>query len=112
MSTRYAVALQRIKDAERSQDPGEQLTWAANEMVSILKDGDPSLIESPIVWSGIAKALRAEHEISKAYGIPEKTQDGAKDFALHTLKQVCSVTLFFSFFSMKTMYPVPQMIMY
>ncbi|KMZ58179.1 hypothetical protein ZOSMA_79G00200 [Zostera marina] len=87
MSTRYAIALQRIKDAERSQDPGEQLTLAANEMVSILKDGDSSLIEIPIVWCGIAKALRSEHEISKSYGIPEKIQDGAKDFVLHTLKQ-------------------------
>lgn len=90
MSTRYAIALQRIKDAERSQDPGEQLTLAANEMVSILKDGDSSLIEIPIVWCGIAKALRSEHEISKSYGIPEKIQDGAKDFVLHTLKQVRS----------------------
>ncbi|XP_074564611.1 uncharacterized protein LOC141821132 isoform X2 [Curcuma longa] len=38
MSARYAIATHRIKDALRSQGSREQLTWAANEMASILKE--------------------------------------------------------------------------
>ncbi|KAL5700475.1 hypothetical protein ACHQM5_025912 [Ranunculus cassubicifolius] len=54
MSTRYAVAVHRIKDVERSQDPKEQLSWAGNEMASILREGDTSIIEPHLGWAGLA----------------------------------------------------------
>ncbi|GMH21519.1 hypothetical protein Nepgr_023361 [Nepenthes gracilis] len=59
MSTRYAVAVHRLKDSERSQSPSELLSWAGNEMASILREGDPLLIEPPIVWAGLAMVHKA-----------------------------------------------------
>ncbi|KAF3436921.1 hypothetical protein FNV43_RR19674 [Rhamnella rubrinervis] len=67
MSTRYAVAIHRIKDAERSQDPSEQLSWAGNEMASIIRDGDHGLVELPIAWAGVAMVHKAQHEIAAAF---------------------------------------------
>lgn len=93
MSTRYAIAVHRIKDAERLQDAREQLSWASNEMASILKEGDPAIIDLPIVWAGLAMAHRAQHEIADAYlrRSGQTDLDEADELALYTLKQVCSL---------------------
>ncbi|CAK8566220.1 unnamed protein product [Lathyrus sativus] len=87
MSTRYAVASHRMKEAERSQDPTELLSCAGNEMASIIRDGDSSLVELPIAWAGLAMVHKAQHEISAAY---ESEQDGLKEMeerAVSSLKQ-------------------------
>jgi len=88
MSTRYAVAFHRIKEAERSQDPSELLSCAGNEMASIIRDGDSSLVEIPIAWSGLAMVHKAQHEIAAAY---ESEQNGLREVeerAVCSLKQV------------------------
>ncbi|MQM01736.1 hypothetical protein Taro_034493 [Colocasia esculenta] len=87
MSTRYAVAVHRVKDVERSQDPSEQLSWAANEMASILKEGDPAVIDLPIAWAGLAMVHRAQHEIAAAFETSERELAEAKEQAQCTLKQ-------------------------
>ncbi|XP_064934565.1 probable UDP-N-acetylglucosamine--peptide N-acetylglucosaminyltransferase SPINDLY isoform X2 [Musa acuminata AAA Group] len=87
MSTRYAIAVHRIKDVERTQDSREQLAWAANEMASILKEGDPAIIDLPIAWAGLAMAHRAQHEIASAFGSGQMDLDEADERALYTLKQ-------------------------
>ncbi|XP_058749101.1 probable UDP-N-acetylglucosamine--peptide N-acetylglucosaminyltransferase SPINDLY [Vicia villosa] len=87
MSTRYAVASHRMKEAERSQDPTELLSCGGNEMASIIRDGDSSLVELPIAWAGLAMVHKAQHEISAAY---ESEQDGLKEMeerAVSSLKQ-------------------------
>ncbi|CAK8541443.1 unnamed protein product [Lathyrus sativus] len=87
MSTRYDVASHRMKEAERSQDPTKLLSCAGNEMASIIRDGDPSLVELPIAWPGLAMVHKAQHEISAAY---ESEQDGLKEMeerAVSSLKQ-------------------------
>ncbi|XP_020527648.1 probable UDP-N-acetylglucosamine--peptide N-acetylglucosaminyltransferase SPINDLY isoform X2 [Amborella trichopoda] len=87
MSTRYAVALHRIKDAERSQDPTQQLSWAANEMASILRDGDPSIIEPRIAWAGLAMVHRAQHEIAATFENGETDLKEMEERAFYTLEQ-------------------------
>ncbi|TKY73596.1 Tetratricopeptide repeat protein 37 [Spatholobus suberectus] len=87
MSTRYAVAIHRIKEAERSQDPNELLSCAGNEMASIIRDGDSSLVELPIAWAGLAMVHKGQHEISAAY---ESEQHGLREVeerAVCSLKQ-------------------------
>lgn len=86
MFARYAIAIHRIKDAERSQDSSEQIFWATNEMASILKEGDPTIIDLPIAWTGLAMAQRAQHEIAAAF--EEKDLEEIEDRAFYTLKQV------------------------
>jgi len=88
MSTRYAVAIHRIKEAERSQDRSELLSCAGNEMASIIRDGDSSLVEIPIAWAGLAMVHKAQHEIVAAY---ESEQHGLREVeerAVCSLKQV------------------------
>ncbi|KAK9090246.1 hypothetical protein Sjap_023423 [Stephania japonica] len=87
MSTRYAVALYRVKDAERFQDPSEQLMWAGNEMASILREGDAAVVDPHIAWTGLAMVHRAQHEISAAYDNGHKDLSEVEDRALYTLKQ-------------------------
>ncbi|KAG0497271.1 hypothetical protein HPP92_001962 [Vanilla planifolia] len=87
MSARYAIAIERVKDAERFQECGDQISWAANEMASILKEGDPAMIDVPITWEGLAMTHRVEHEISAAYEFGQKDMAEAEERALYTLKQ-------------------------
>lgn len=87
MSTRYAVAVHRIKDAERSQDP-EQLSWAGNEMASIIRDGDPILINLPVAWAGLAMVHKAQHEIAAAFETKQNELKEVEDRAVNSLKQV------------------------
>ncbi|XP_073000123.1 uncharacterized protein [Typha latifolia] len=87
MSARYAVAVHRIKDAERSQLSTEQLLWASNEMATILKEGDPATIDLPIAWAGLAMAHKAQHEITAAFEAEQMDLDEAEERALFTLKQ-------------------------
>lgn len=91
MSARYVIALQRIKDAERFQECNDQISWAANEMASILKDGDPSMIDLPITWAGLAMAHRVEHEIAATCESGQKELAEVEERALYTLKQVIIV---------------------
>lgn len=88
MSARYAIAVHRIKDAERYQDSTEQLSWAANEMYSILKEGDPAIIDLTTAWAGLAMAHRAQQEISAAYETGSKDLAETEERALYVLKQV------------------------
>ncbi|KAF3776482.1 putative UDP-N-acetylglucosamine--peptide N-acetylglucosaminyltransferase SPINDLY [Nymphaea thermarum] len=90
MSTRYAVALHRIKDAERTQDPTQQLPLAANEMASILREGDPAIIEPRIAWAGLAMVHRAQHEIAAGFGHIEMDLKEVEERSLHTLQQAIS----------------------
>lgn len=88
MSTRYAVALHRIKEAERSQDPSELLSCAGNEMASIIRDGDSSLVELPIAWAGLAMVHKAQHEIAAAYESEQYELTEIEERAISSLKQV------------------------
>ncbi|KAK2388981.1 hypothetical protein P8452_26801 [Trifolium repens] len=87
LSTRYAVASHRVKEAERSQDPSELLSCAGNEMVSIIRDGDSSLVELPIAWSGLAMVHKAQHEISAAYESEQHELAEIEERAVSSLKQ-------------------------
>ena len=82
------IAVHRIKDAERSQDSTEQISWATNETASILEEGDPAIIDLPIAWAGLAMAQRAQHGIASAFETGERDLEEAEDRALYTLKQV------------------------
>lgn len=88
MSTRYAVAVSRIKDTERSQEPTEQLSWAGNEMASILREGDPVQIEPPIAWAGFAAVQKTHHEIAAAFETEENELSKMEECAVYSLKQV------------------------
>ena len=88
MSARYAVAIHRVKDAERSQDPSEQLSWAGNEMASILRDGDSTQVEFPIAWAGLAMVHKAQHEIAAAFETEQNVLAEVEERAIYSLKQV------------------------
>lgn len=88
MSTRYAVAVHRIKDAERSQDRSEQLSWAGNEMASIIRDGDPVLLDLPVAWAGLAMVHKAQHEITAAFETKQAELLEVEERAVNSLKQV------------------------
>ncbi|CAL5361909.1 unnamed protein product [Camellia sinensis] len=87
LATRYAVAVHRIRDAERSQNPAEQLSWAGNEMASILREGDSGLIEPPIAWAGLAMVHKAQHEIAAGFEIEQNELIEAEERAIYSLKQ-------------------------
>ncbi|XP_019245031.1 PREDICTED: probable UDP-N-acetylglucosamine--peptide N-acetylglucosaminyltransferase SPINDLY isoform X2 [Nicotiana attenuata] len=87
LATRYAVGVHRIRDAERSQNPNEQLSWAGNEMASILREGDSTSIESPIAWAGLAMVHRAQHEIVAGFEIEHNELMEVKEHAIYSLKQ-------------------------
>jgi hypothetical protein len=88
MPARYAIAVHRIRDAVRLQCPDDQLLWAANEMATVLKEGDPSAVDAPMAWAGLAMAHRAQHEIAAAYDAEHTNPSDAEERALYTLKQV------------------------
>ncbi|XP_073279976.1 uncharacterized protein [Primulina huaijiensis] len=87
LATRYAIGVHRVRDAERSQNPNEQLTWAGNEMASLLREGDSTAIEPPIAWAGLAMAHKAQHEIASAFEIERQELLEVKDRAMYSLKQ-------------------------
>ncbi|EPS73253.1 hypothetical protein M569_01502 [Genlisea aurea] len=87
LATRYAVGIHRVRDAERSQNPNEQLTWAGNEMASVLREGDPIIIEPHIAWGGLSLVHKAQHEISSAFEISRKELLEVKEHAMYSLKQ-------------------------
>lgn len=91
LATRYAVGVHRIKDAERSQNLSEQLSWAGNEMASILREGESSVIEPPIAWAGLAMVHRAQHEIAAGFDIENDDLLEVKERATDSLKQVEAV---------------------
>lgn len=98
MSTRYAVAVHRIKDVERSQDPSEQLSWAGNEMASVLREGDSVPIEPTIAWAGLAMVHQAQHEIVAAFETDQNELVEVEERAIFSLKQVrFSFDLFYKF---------------
>ncbi|XP_047955640.1 probable UDP-N-acetylglucosamine--peptide N-acetylglucosaminyltransferase SPINDLY isoform X1 [Salvia hispanica] len=87
LATRFAVGVHRIRDAERSQNPNEQLTWAGNEMASVIREGDPVHIEPPIAWAGLALVHKAQHEIASVFEIDPRELLEVKDRAMSSLKQ-------------------------
>ncbi|XP_076901981.1 uncharacterized protein LOC143556578 isoform X2 [Bidens hawaiensis] len=90
LATRYAVAVHRIREAERSQNPSEQLSWAGNEMASILKEGDSLAVGLPIAWAGLAMVHKAQHEITAGFKIEQNELMEVEERALHSLKQAIS----------------------
>lgn len=93
MSTRYAIAIHRIKDAERFQDLSEQLSWAGNEMASIIRDGDSASVELPIAWTGLAMVHRTQHEIAAAFETEQNALMEVEEHADYSLKQVLTTEL-------------------
>lgn len=91
MSTRYSIAVHRIQDAERSLNPTEQLSWAGNEMASILREADPLLMDPPIAWAGLAMVHQAQHEIAAAFDSEQKDLMEAEEHAISCLKQVYTI---------------------
>ncbi|MCD9558984.1 hypothetical protein HAX54_016693 [Datura stramonium] len=87
LATRYAVGVHRIRDAERSQNPNEQLSWAGNEMASILREGDSTSIEPPIAWAGLAMVHRVQHEIVAGFEVEHNELVEVKEHAIYSLKQ-------------------------
>lgn len=87
LPSRYAVAIHRIKVAERYQDPCEHLSWASYEMASVLREGDSTFIELPIAWAGFATVHKAKHEIAAAYGSELHDLMEVQEHALQSLKQ-------------------------
>ncbi|KAK2637427.1 hypothetical protein Ddye_032219 [Dipteronia dyeriana] len=87
MSTRYVVAVHRIKDSERSQELSEQLSWAVNEMASVLREGDPVQIEPPVAWAGLPMAHKILHEIAAAFQTEQNELMEVEERALYSLKQ-------------------------
>ncbi|KAG6543725.1 hypothetical protein Mapa_014909 [Marchantia paleacea] len=87
MSTRYAVAAHRIRDAERCDNSSDQLGYAANEMASILREGDSTTAQPSLGWSGLAMVNRAQHESAAAFEEGGVNLKEAEDRALHTLEQ-------------------------
>ncbi|XP_024969434.1 probable UDP-N-acetylglucosamine--peptide N-acetylglucosaminyltransferase SPINDLY isoform X2 [Cynara cardunculus var. scolymus] len=90
LATRYAVAVHRIREAERSQNPSEQLSWAGNEMASILKEGDSLAVELPIAWAGLAMVHKSQHEIAAGFKIEENELMEVEERAIYSLKQAIS----------------------
>lgn len=93
MAVRYAIATHRIREAERAQESTDQLIWAANEMATLIKEGDPGLIDIPTAWSGLAMAHKAQHEIGATYESKQMDLDDIEERALCTLKQVILLVL-------------------
>lgn len=93
LATRYAVAVHRIREAERSQNPSEQLSWAGNEMASILKEGPGESVgvELPIAWAGLAMVHKAQHEIAAGFKIEQNELMEVQERALYSLKQVTHI---------------------
>ncbi|XP_078173752.1 tetratricopeptide repeat (TPR)-containing protein isoform X1 [Carex rostrata] len=87
MAVRYAIATHRIREAERAQESTDQLIWAANEMATLIKEGDPALIDVPTAWSGFAMAHKVQHEIGSTYESKQMDIDDVEERALCTLKQ-------------------------
>ncbi|KAL2609085.1 hypothetical protein R1flu_027658 [Riccia fluitans] len=87
MSTRYAVAAHRIKVAERCEDGVEQLGYAANEMASMLREGDVSTAHPSLGWAGLAMVNRAQHESVVAFQEGNANLKEAEDRAQHTLER-------------------------
>ncbi|XP_043694476.1 putative disease resistance protein RGA3 [Telopea speciosissima] len=82
-----AIVLKRMmKDLERSQDPTKQVLWAANEMASLIRDGD-SVVKLRIAWAGLALVHKAQHEIAAAFETGQKDLTDVEERALYTLKQ-------------------------
>ena len=88
IATRYAVAVNRIKDAKRFQDTGEQLSWAGNKMYSVIRDRDSVLIDLPMAWARLAMVHKAQHEISTAFESKQNELMDLEDRAINSLKQV------------------------
>ncbi|XP_052182443.1 uncharacterized protein LOC127795053 isoform X2 [Diospyros lotus] len=87
LATRYAVAVHRIRDSERSQNPTEQLSWAGNEMASILREGDSALIVPPIAWAGLAMVHKAQYEIAAGFEIEKNELLEVEERAIYSLTQ-------------------------
>eukprot|EP00250_Pteridium_aquilinum_P007159 c16941_g1_i1 orf=88-2619(+) len=87
LSTRYAVAMQRVHEAQFSFAAPEQLSWAANEMVSILRVADSTTLQPQIAWVGLARVNRMQHELISAFEGDEVILRETKARAFHTLQQ-------------------------
>lgn len=87
LPTRYAVAVHRIRDAERSQNPTEHLSWAGNEMASVFREGDSLTIDSPTAWAGLAMVHKAQHEIVAGFEIEPAELIEVEERAIYSLKQ-------------------------
>lgn len=103
MSTRFAVAAHRVRDADQSEDSSEQLSWAAHEMASILRDGDPDIIPPSRAWAGLAVVNSAQHEAA-AFDGGDVIVKEVKDRTIHTLQQVYGRAIYSSLNYMYSVY--------
>ncbi|KAG6584123.1 putative UDP-N-acetylglucosamine--peptide N-acetylglucosaminyltransferase SPINDLY [Cucurbita argyrosperma subsp. argyrosperma] len=87
MAMRYSVAMHRLKDAERSQDRSEQLSWAGNEMASIIRDGDGLTIDHPVAWAGLSMVHKAQHEIASGFRTDQSELRDVEEHAVYSLYQ-------------------------
>ncbi|XP_022924101.1 probable UDP-N-acetylglucosamine--peptide N-acetylglucosaminyltransferase SPINDLY isoform X2 [Cucurbita moschata] len=87
MAMRYSVAMHRLKDAERSQDRSEQLSWAGNEMASIIRDGDGLTIDHPVAWAGLSMVHKAQHEIASGFRTDQSELREVEEHAVYSLYQ-------------------------
>lgn len=87
LSTRYAVAMHRVRESLFSSAAAEQLSWAANEIVSVLRMGDTATIQPHIAWVGLAMVNRMQHEMISALEGDDTDLRETKVRAFHTLQQ-------------------------
>lgn len=106
MSTRFAVAVHRLKDVERSQDPNEQISLAGNEMASILREGDTAPIEPPMAWGGLAMIHKVQHEIAAAFETEHNELMEMEERAANSLKQVLDFSDFEVLFYLQEALPL------
>lgn len=57
-------------------------------MASVIREGDSSLIEPRIAWSGLAMVHRVQHEIAAVFDIDAQELLEVKERAMCSLKQV------------------------
>ncbi|KAG9138003.1 hypothetical protein Leryth_001276 [Lithospermum erythrorhizon] len=88
LAARYVIGVHRIRDAERAQNPSEQLSWAGNEMASILREGDSTLVDPPIAWAGMAMVHKAQHEIAAGFDIGNSDLVDVRQRSMYSFKQV------------------------
>ncbi|GJZ44625.1 hypothetical protein Tco_0591880 [Tanacetum coccineum] len=86
LATRYAIAVHRIREAERSQNPSEQLSWSRNEMASILAIGsliklvEMQLISLEMQCFTVDDHVAASPTWCRCQSLDIKEQDRAREF--------------------------------
>ncbi|KAE8707463.1 S-adenosyl-L-methionine-dependent methyltransferases superfamily protein isoform 1 [Hibiscus syriacus] len=75
------------KCLEKVTRSSEQLSWAGNEMASVLREGDAVPIEPTVAWAGLAMVHKAQHEIVAAFETEQNELVEVEERAIFSLKQ-------------------------